>query len=265
MFSLSNRPVILKDALKAHQGFMDQPSCVLTATWRAFAWTPASLVCIVLTLYGEQRTRSTHYSRMVCLRSARSIMELGNAIMATSRDLIAFKVWAINHHMYVATVILVMDYCFNRNEPRAKEREEEILECFETLKKNNGGRTTTPGLQKLEKILRDATGGTENETTAYPTRWGAPAIGAPMDSSHQQNALPSKPIERRAENSSHSVISVYEHATSVPGYIFNDATSQQPWPDFDFNLLENTNLDGYLDTSLFDELFQNLDINNDLI
>lgn len=205
------------------------------------------------------------YSRMVCLRSARSIMELGNTIMTTSKDLITFKVWAINHHMYVATVILVMDYCFNRNEPRAKERKVEILECFEVLKRNNEGRTMIPGVQKLEKILRDAAGETDNEIGTYATRWGARAIDASVGSSHQQDTLPTKPIERKAEHSSHLMAPLYEHTVSVPRDISNDATSQQTWLGFDFNLLENTHFDGNLDTSLFDELFQNLDSNNDLV
>jgi hypothetical protein len=202
------------------------------------------------------------YSRMVCLRSARSTIELGNTIMSSSKDLIAFKIWTINHHMYVATVILVMDYCFNRSEPRAKERKEEILECFRALKRNHGGRATVPGLQKLEKLLRDASGGIENETGSYSTCWRATATGDTKDLSHLQTVLPTDASQRW---SGYSPVLVHEHATLVPGDSFGNETSQQSWLGFDFSLLENTNFDADLDPSLFDELFQNLDSNNDEI
>jgi acetoin utilization deacetylase AcuC-like enzyme len=160
-------------------------------------------------------------------------MEFGNTILETSKNLIAFKLWAIKHHMYVATIILVMDYCFNRNEPRAKERREEIMECFRAVKRNDNGATTMPpGLQKLEKILQI----------------------------HKDSAM--NLIEQPAAN---TVLTVHTATLLAGGNNFTDAMSQQPWIDFDFNSWDNTDFDSNLDTSLFDELFHNLESNNDLI
>jgi hypothetical protein len=72
-----------------------------------------------------------------------SLMEFGNTILESNTNLIAFKLWPIKHHIYVAKVILLMDYCFDRNGPRAKERREEILEMFPNgqAKRDSGAKT----------------------------------------------------------------------------------------------------------------------------
>jgi hypothetical protein len=183
--------------------------------------------------------------------------------MSSSHDLIAFKIWALNHHMYVATVILVMDYCFNRREPRAKERKEEILECFRALKRNTTrGRSTVPGLQKLEKILCDATRGEEGNVSTFSTDWRVTAVEISKDFSWPQKTNQIKPSEHWPEG---SMLPVYHPTTPAQGGDFSEGTCQQPWLDFDFNSFESTNFDLNLDTSIFDELFQNLDSNNDLM
>jgi hypothetical protein len=192
-------------------------------------------------------------------------MEFGNTILETSKNLIAFKLWAIKHHMYVATIILVMDYCFNRNEPRAKERREEIMECFRAVKRNDNGATTMPpGLQKLEKILRDATGtnGSSANNSTYSDSCKATEIDAPKSllQIHKDSAM--NLIEQPAAN---TVLTVHTATLLAGGNNFTDAMSQQPWIDFDFNSWDNTDFDSNLDTSLFDELFHNLESNNDLI
>lgn len=201
------------------------------------------------------------YSRMVCLRSARSLIELGNTILTSSKNLIAFKLWAIKHHMYVATVILVMDFCFNRNEPRAKERRDEIMECFEAVKRSENGRSTIPpGLQKLEKMVQNLSGHSDN-TSTYSTSWKATVATDP-------NTLPQlhrDPRQHPAANTSLGVYGSHTPTLLVGGNNFTDALSQQPWVDFDFNSSENKDFDSTFDASLFDELFQNIDDNNDLI
>jgi hypothetical protein len=62
-------------------------------------------------------------------------MELRKAILESHKNLVAFKLWAVKHQVYVATVILVMDNCFDRNGPRAKERRKEILKCFQVVRR----------------------------------------------------------------------------------------------------------------------------------
>jgi hypothetical protein len=198
------------------------------------------------------------YSRMVCLRSARNIMELGNTILTSSKSLIAFKLWAIHHHMYVATVILVMDYCFNRNEPRAKARREEIMECFRAVKKNhNGSSTTPPGLLALEKILWDANGHSDNGDI-YDKSWTGTA-----DSSKQSYKVFPKSLTE--QSTSNMALATDPSILAVRGNDFTDALSQQPWGDFDLDSFENIEFDSNLDANFFDELFQSLENSNDLI
>jgi hypothetical protein len=204
------------------------------------------------------------YSRMVCLRSARRLMELGNLILTTAKNLVAFKLWAINHDMYVAAIILVMDFCYNRTEPRAKERRDEILDCFHALKRNENGAATMPsGLQKLEKIFRDSAGlteGTENLNMLHG--WPVTSVEVPTPPlifCKPPSTNLSKQAPEYPRFTSDADTSFIERGN------FNDSPARQTWADFDFGLLQNIDFDPNLDTSLFDELFQNLENNNDLI
>ncbi|CZR64385.1 uncharacterized protein PAC_14283 [Phialocephala subalpina] len=99
------------------------------------------------------------YSRMVCLRSARTVIEIGKKMTTQIQDLASIKIWSVNHHVFVSTVILVMDYCYNKDEPRAKERKEEIVECFRILESSRDDSTiATRGLQKLRDMLQKKAG-----------------------------------------------------------------------------------------------------------
>ncbi|KAH7370091.1 hypothetical protein BKA65DRAFT_602631 [Rhexocercosporidium sp. MPI-PUGE-AT-0058] len=109
------------------------------------------------------------YSRMVCLRSARTVIELGKMMVGSSKELSSIKIWFVNHHVFVSTVILVMDYCFNREEPRAKERREEILECFRVLEESTEESTiASRGLAKLKSMLGEKSGSLSFDTNNQP-------------------------------------------------------------------------------------------------
>lgn len=59
-----------------------------------------------------------HYSRDVCLRSARMVIEMQQALeaegLAATTGLLGLS--GLNHHIFFATIALVMDLCFNREE-----------------------------------------------------------------------------------------------------------------------------------------------------
>ncbi|KAK2865168.1 hypothetical protein FQN49_003841, partial [Arthroderma sp. PD_2] len=95
------------------------------------------------------------YSRMVCLRSARVVLEVERRmrenIGPSSPD--PSKVWAIAYQVFLATTVLAMDYHFNRNEPRAEERAQEILDCCRTLEAAAGNSIVAArGLKKLREV-----------------------------------------------------------------------------------------------------------------
>ena len=72
------------------------------------------------------------YSRTICLRSARLIVETTKKL-TSSWGPTPLKLWTVIHHVLVAALVLVVDYCLNRSDPRAAERKEEILDCFRYL------------------------------------------------------------------------------------------------------------------------------------
>lgn len=74
------------------------------------------------------------YSRITCLRSDRAVFELAN-IMQEARGGFpdSSRLWIIVHHFVMATVALILDYCYTRNQPGSSEKREEILKAFKKL------------------------------------------------------------------------------------------------------------------------------------
>jgi hypothetical protein len=189
------------------------------------------------------------YSRMVCIRSARKVIEIGKNMMASHDRIDSIKIWTVNHHVFVSLTILVMDYCFNREEPRAKERKEEILECFRLLEEGEQQRESTiatRGLQKLKDILRDG---------AKPQR--TPEREAHRNPSESRSTVPGVPnylakISNMTPNDQNMFSSSDPFSQPQP-------PPQYLWSDFDYSSLDNINFDVDLDASQFDVLFQNIE------
>ena len=189
------------------------------------------------------------YSRMVCLRSARKVIEIGKNMMASNDRIDCIKIWTVNHHVFVSLTILVMDYCFNREEPRAKERKEEILECFRLLEDGQQQRESTiatRGLQKLKDILRDG---------AKPRR--TPEREMPKKPLKPQGFFPESPTYPAI----HANAMVHDPNAFSSGNLLGQPqpVSQYQWTDFDYSSLDHINFDVDLDASQFDVLFQNIE------
>ena len=154
--------------------------------------------------------------------------------------------------MYVSTVVLVMDYCFNPDEPRPRERKEEIKECFRLLESGHDGSTmATRGLQKLGEILYGKRAAQKNRSGSAP----APAnIDQPPSS---PLGSPETRISTQAGlDTAFSVDST--NAGHTFGNVNNVSTHSLPDFDYDSSLV---NGDINMDVSIFDELFQNMDYN----
>ncbi|KAH7395559.1 fungal-specific transcription factor domain-containing protein [Cadophora sp. MPI-SDFR-AT-0126] len=231
------------------------------------------------------------YSRMVCLRSARRVIELGKMMAASFKNISPIKIWSVNHHVFVSTMILVMDYCFNREEPRARERKEEILESFRLMEGTSGESTiASRGLMKLKKMLSEKGVSPPRNLTAPSHQPPPPPVTVP--NSHQPfpstttGTLPVNPNADTNTNSATNISLLIEQlhpTTSDPAVTsFHDAPSmsmnglsinhtsqsvpnlpavglQNVWPDYDYLSYEDINFDVDLDASQFEALFQGID------
>jgi hypothetical protein len=192
---------------------------------------------------------------MVCLRSARTIIEIGKDMMS-DKNVVAIKIWCVNHHIFLAVVILVMDYCFNREEPRAKERKEEIMECFRMLESSRDESTmATRGLQRLRHILQAASvvGTSQGGSDPCPR---APEL--------VKESQMSQPFETLNANTYPVPQPVARTQNTLPSFWYGksmEAPSPQSWPDLEFPSFENVNFDVDLDASQFETLFQSFDSN----
>lgn len=96
------------------------------------------------------------YSRMVCLRSARKVLEFERQMRAEmTPSLQSHKFWVAMYQVFLATVVLLMDFNFNKSEPHTKERMDEIMECCRTLEAAAGvSNIAARGLEELKDTMR---------------------------------------------------------------------------------------------------------------
>ncbi|CZT01692.1 uncharacterized protein RCO7_01911 [Rhynchosporium graminicola] len=225
---------------------------------------------------GAQDSRYS-YSRMVCLRSARTVIELGKSMIGSNKALTSFKIWFVNHHVFVSAMILVMDYCFNREEPRAKERREEILDCFIVLEGSREESTmASRGLTKLKSMLSEKSGDTKrgaftgNTAAQYHQTSAASDIGQRYTTTLSPTAVLSRPpstTESVQYSNTEQDFAHYPGDTVMSVKDFNDNFNSGPpapacqdsWPAYDYFSIDNINFDIDLDVSQLEALFQGID------
>ncbi|KAI9730172.1 MAG: hypothetical protein M1818_008266 [Claussenomyces sp. TS43310] len=98
------------------------------------------------------------YSRMRCLQSARAVIDMERIMRETKGGFNpdSSRLWPVVHHYFMATVKLVMDYCYHRNDPQAAEKKQEILNCYRVLEKTQEESTVVrKGLKKLRQVMID--------------------------------------------------------------------------------------------------------------
>jgi hypothetical protein len=181
------------------------------------------------------------YSRMICLRAARSVIELGKTLKDSSaeHDFQPIRMWPLTHHLFVATAILVMDFCLNKDDPRPKERKTEVLDCLQVLEEcSDSSLIAKRGLMRLRDILEkrcaDKMSSDESISKSAPT-------------SLLINS--SKLIYGPVESTSAGVRASDAHQ-DFPGF-----DSAVDWENFDFTSLENINFDIDLTAHDFETLF----------
>ena len=75
------------------------------------------------------------YSHVVALQSARTVIEV-KRVMDEEEPVFAptsTLFWAVMHHVFIASVILLMDVCFNWNDVLAEKRKQEVLDACRML------------------------------------------------------------------------------------------------------------------------------------
>ncbi|TGO36033.1 hypothetical protein BHYA_0137g00140 [Botrytis hyacinthi] len=185
------------------------------------------------------------YSRMVCLRSARSVIELGTELTewGKKQNFQPVRMWTVTHHIFVATVILVMDFCLNKDDPRSEERKSEIVDAFRMLESCQESSTLSRrGLEQLRDILRRGTSSTEEALAQVHNH-----RDAYRDASSSKNSSKQRNSEFRMP----------EPMTPFPGLDINDPCSRVDWENVDFDTIEDINFDTDLSVSDFKALFLN--------
>jgi hypothetical protein len=154
--------------------------------------------------------------------------------------------------MYVATVILVMDYCFDHNGPRAKERRKKILKCFQVLKRNgNQGMNMPLRLQDLENILQDATASADSSGCSDGTSAFANSCRVIKNDPPQHRQIHHQlPQTLEKHFAAETVLTIHTSALSARGNDFTDTMSQRPLINFDMNGFDNTEVGPTLGNSL---------------
>lgn len=183
------------------------------------------------------------YSRMICLRSARSVIELGTEFTnwGKRQNFQPVRMWTVTHHIFVATIILVMDFCLNKDDPRSEERKAEIMDAFKMLE--NCQKTSTMakrGLQQLRDILRRGTSIPQEDLAQVQIH---------DDRAHNASNSINPPMQQNAD------FRLPEAMTTFPGLDVNDPSSTVDWENVDFDTIEDLNFDVDLSACDFEALF----------
>ncbi|PGH20805.1 hypothetical protein AJ80_03432 [Polytolypa hystricis UAMH7299] len=153
------------------------------------------------------------YSRMVCLSSSRAVLEAEKQMRADVTDDMPnpSRIWLVMYQVFLATVVLVMDFIFNKDEPYAEARIAEITECCRRLEE---AKDVSPlaerGLEELKGVMRKwgllndmgtRTNHSERREVEQPTDTSVPELlptqhqDAPMSETAGGSELPSSWID----------------------------------------------------------------------
>lgn len=93
------------------------------------------------------------YSRDMCLHSARAVLDASRVLEEEKGNLVCVpaRLGTVVHHVFIATVTLVMDLCFNKAEGRDEQRREEVtgaVSMIESLTKDS-----TPDKSLLQPLM----------------------------------------------------------------------------------------------------------------
>ena len=94
------------------------------------------------------------YSRDACLRSARAVINVQNHLEGETTQAFAsvhHRLCAVVHFVFSATMVLVMDLCFNKIEGQDEQRRAEVMNACKTLE--NAREQSTMARRFLESLL----------------------------------------------------------------------------------------------------------------
>jgi len=171
---------------------------------------------------------------------------------------IALKTWCITHQIFVSTILLIMDYCFNRDEPRAKERKDEILECLSILEsRRDESSIADRGLQSLRNLLQDeSTSPRTQSEMAYPRALELIKVAAK-----------SKRRSTFGEDFANFLPSAIQESDTFDSNSKDKAIETQSSyfsPELELPPFQHVNFDVELDASQFESLFHRWDPNSDV-
>lgn len=193
------------------------------------------------------------YSRMVCLRSARTVIELDKQIAIPNEQFHHRRMWTIIHPLFSSVLVLVMDYCLNREEPRAEERKTEIIEGFRLLEAcQEESLLAKRGLQQMRQLLGRSSSARKPNCDSMNRNAGQ----------EKDQSLPVRPQDF-IDPESFSNIQLEASRKSEVFLASQDSELLSPkWIDTDLPLLENMNFDVDMEESQFEELFRDLEGSN---
>jgi hypothetical protein len=195
------------------------------------------------------------YSRMTCLRAARCVIELGKALSHPHEEFEPNRMWMVIHHFFVSVLVLVMDYCLNRDEPRAEERKAEILEGFKWLEVSQENSMLAKGaLRQLRNLLSHGVPKSEPEREVSFSSTGS-MVHTELQDFQTQTQIPQS---FTMASDPHNLDS---HYSCQPAQGAVGPPSQQNWSEIDFAPMDNFDFALDLDESQFETLFKDIEGN----
>ena len=216
--------------------------------------------------------RHYDYSREMSLKSARSVIQMKDLLREEDPDSFASvstKHTGIIYHIFMATVVLVMDLCFNKaaNGEDDAARKAEVVSAFQMMEEaRSQSRMANEFLESLMDVLRkhkvrlhsqnilpndagESMGGEERESRPFQT-----AVGV-----HQRSDEPHHPTQQRMDASGDHLLPDIQQRQPYDYSIQPQDISQHYLSDFDAIWKEYVELGPNMDMPEWDSLFSDLD------
>lgn len=156
------------------------------------------------------------------------------------------RAWPIIHHHFVSTIVLVMDYCYNRDEPQAAQRKEEILECFRVLERfKSSSAIADNGVEQLKKVLNRSKAKVGKHTDAKEKVAAVTANPSVNTGYYDSNLMNSPDMPVAADG-------LWQQMSETPQSIEELSTLNDAW-------LDSFVFDNNLDSSGWESLLQGLE------
>lgn len=183
--------------LEHEQLYRDRPSFVLQRSFLEQGWEARICRLHRPWLIRGARDSRYSYSYMIALRSARKIIEAERVMGEDPTSLAPASsfFWPILHHVFIASVVLLIDVCWNRDDVLTEPRKQEVLDACRILSRaQEASPSAREGVHAMMAVMRKHWKHDSRLATLHGSNEGSISSGRAQPVSGGNNQANSDPL-----------------------------------------------------------------------